>query len=361
MPNDDARKRLKRKMLDRWENEGGKIAPDSTTVETGRRGSRKGDRKRKPPSRRASTVGTQASRTKMRKPTRAQDEAMKLLIAADSVTSTEVLVGAVGVRPWPEGTTAHVLSVVGDADVPEELWREESYTKKAVLREMERRGEQITALAVERLREVGIPAEVVVARGDPRHLISFYARKWSSDLIFIRAHVRKDYMHWMLGSVARAIVATAPCSVQIVRDAVEGRTHSLASGRRVLLATDGSESAAEAARALAARPWPKGSEFKIVSVDEPWVFKPSDVKAHKAVNSAEEVLAAAGLKATGAVVSGNAREIILEAAQRWGADLIVVGSHGRRGLKRFILGSVSEAVAMNAPCSVVVVRRSARR
>ena len=89
-----------------------------------------------------------------------------------------------------------------------------------------RRGEQITSLAVERLKEVGIPAEVVVTRGDPRLLIPFFARKWSSDLIFVRAHVRKDFEHWMLGSVARAVVTSAPCTVQIVRDANErSRTH----------------------------------------------------------------------------------------------------------------------------------------
>jgi hypothetical protein len=93
---------------------------------------------------------------------------------------------------------------VADADVPEEVWREEGYGKAAVKQEMKRRGEQITALAVERLKQIGIPAEVVVTRGDPRHLVPFFARKWSSDLIFVRAHVRKDMAHWMLGSVARA-------------------------------------------------------------------------------------------------------------------------------------------------------------
>jgi nucleotide-binding universal stress UspA family protein len=290
---------------------------------------------------------------------------MKLLIAVDSAISTEVLLGAVGMRPWPNGTTAHVLSVVADADVPEEVWREEGYGKRAVRREMERRGEQITSLAVERLKGVGIPAEVVVTRGDPRHLIPFFARKWASDLIFVRAHVRKDLAHWMLGSVARAVVATAPCTVQIVRDQAEDRAHTLKSGRRVLLATDGSETSAAAAHAVASRPWPEGSEFMVLSVEEPWALKPTrvrqDEQAQEAVRSAEQVLASAGLKATMAVaLSGNAKETILEEAQKWGADLIVVGSHGRRGFKRFLLGSVSEAVAMNAHCSVVVVRGPTR-
>src|SRR5689334_22505501 len=166
---------------------------------------------------------------------------MKLLIAVDSTVSTEVLVAAVGVRPWPEGTTAHVLSIVADADVPEELWREEGFGTRAVQREMQQRGEQITAVSVEPLKQLGIPVEVVVARGDARFLIPFYARKWSSDLIFVRAHVRKDVFHWMLGSVARAVVTYAPCTVQIVRDAAEDRAHTVDSTRRVLLATDGSE------------------------------------------------------------------------------------------------------------------------
>lgn len=285
---------------------------------------------------------------------------MKLLIAVDSAISTEVLVDAVGVRPWSSDTTAHVLSVVADADVPLDVWREFGYGKDAVRREMERRGEQITAHAVRRLKEIGIPAEVVVARGDARHLIPFFARKWSSDLIFVRAHVRRDLTHWMLDSVARAVVTSAPCSVQIVRGAREDRAHTLDSKRKVLLATDGSEISAAAARAVAARPWPEGSEFKIVSVDEPWAIKRARVshgeQAQEAVNSAEQLLASAGLKVTGAVLSGDPKEVILEEAQKWAADLIVVGSHGRQGFKRFLLGSVSEAVAMNASCSVVVVR-----
>lgn len=49
--------------------------------------------------------------------------------------------------------------------------------------------------------------------------------------------------------------------------------------------------------------------------------------------------------------------MILDEATHWGADLIVVGSHGRRGVDRFLLGSVSEAVALHAACSVEVIRK----
>jgi nucleotide-binding universal stress UspA family protein len=281
---------------------------------------------------------------------------MKLLIAVDSGISTEVLVDAVGVRPWPAGTTARVLSVVADTDVPPEVWREHGHGKAAVRKEMENRGEQITPPAVRRLKDVGISAEVVVTRGDARHRIPFFARKWSSDLIFVRAQVRKDFAHRMLGSVARAVVTTAPCTVQVVRDAAEDHALTLHGARRVLLGSDGSEYSVAAAEALAGRPWPEGSEFRIVTAEEPWLIRPTSGISN--IHSAEEVLASAGLKPTAAVLAGNPKEVILEEAKKWNAHLIVVGSHGRRGFKRFLLGSVSEAVAMNAHCSVVVVRAS---
>jgi len=178
---------------------------------------------------------------------------MKLLIAVDSALSTEVLVRAVMMQPWPDGTTVNVLSVVVDAEVPDEVWREEGYGTRAVRREMKRRGEQITALSVNRLGEVGISAEVLVTRGDARHLIPFFARKWSSDVIFLGAHVIKSLEHWMLGSVARAVVATAPCSVQIVRDQGNDRADRHARVQRRVELVDQRRGLPVLAQQLAAR------------------------------------------------------------------------------------------------------------
>jgi len=53
---------------------------------------------------------------------------------------------------------------------------------------------------------------------------------------------------------------------------------------------------------------------------------------------------------------GNQKSVIVDLAAKWPADLVVIGSHGRRGVERFLLGSVSEAVVRHAPCSVQVVR-----
>ena len=144
---------------------------------------------------------------------------MRLLLAVDSITTLEILLDEMMARSWPNGTEARVLSIVEDGEVPLETWREEGYGVAAVRQEMRRRGEQITALAVDRLREIGIPAEVTVMRGNPEFLISFAARKWSADMILIRAHNRTDFRNWMLGSVAKSVVESAPCSVEVVRAA----------------------------------------------------------------------------------------------------------------------------------------------
>jgi nucleotide-binding universal stress UspA family protein len=80
-------------------------------------------------------------------------------------------------------------------------------------------------------------------------------------------------------------------------------------------------------------------------------------QASEAIERAMAILRDGGeFEITMEIVEGSPKRVILDEAERWGADLIVVGSHGRRGLQRFLLGSVSQAVALHAPCSVEIVR-----
>jgi nucleotide-binding universal stress UspA family protein len=62
------------------------------------------------------------------------------------------------------------------------------------------------------------------------------------------------------------------------------------------------------------------------------------------------------LTLTRRAVVGHAEEVIINTAKEWGAELIVLGSHGHSGFRRFLLGSVSQAIASHAPCSVEIVR-----
>ncbi len=81
-------------------------------------------------------------------------------------------------------------------------------------------------------------------------------------------------------------------------------------------------------------------------------------EAREAVAEALTILNEFRLKAAGSMPEAvhGPKLAVLDEAKKWGAHLIVVGSHGRRGLERLLLGSVSEAVAMHAHCSVDVIR-----
>lgn len=78
--------------------------------------------------------------------------------------------------------------------------------------------------------------------------------------------------------------------------------------------------------------------------------------AEALVRKAAELLRARGLKVAATLEVGDPKSKILDVAEEWRADLIVVGSHGRRGFERFLMGSVSDAVARHAKCSVQIVR-----
>ena len=146
---------------------------------------------------------------------------------------------------------------------------------------------------------------------------------------------------------------------------------------RILLATDGSDYSTAAVDEIAERPFPKASEVRVLSVSElptfpiavPWagvdfddeVQKRSEAQALKVAKTAERKLRAgkesAKLKISTRVVAGSAKQVILDEAEAFKADLIVLGSHGRGRIERFLLGSVSLAVVTHAKCSVEIVRR----
>jgi nucleotide-binding universal stress UspA family protein len=78
--------------------------------------------------------------------------------------------------------------------------------------------------------------------------------------------------------------------------------------------------------------------------------------AHALVEQIAGKLRAAGFKAETTIKVGDPTLRIIETASEWKADLIVLGSHGQRGLRNFLLGSVSESVARDAKCSVEIAR-----
>jgi nucleotide-binding universal stress UspA family protein len=104
-------------------------------------------------------------------------------------------------------------------------------------------------------------------------------------------------------------------------------------------------------------PFPTGGQEPMYSAHQlESIIESESVKGHELVKNAAERLRWAGFEASTSVREGDVKIVMLDCATEWGADLIVLGSHGRKGVARFVLGSVSEAVARYARCSVEIVR-----
>jgi nucleotide-binding universal stress UspA family protein len=142
---------------------------------------------------------------------------------------------------------------------------------------------------------------------------------------------------------------------------------------KILLALDESPHAKEAARWVARLAWPAGSSVLLLSSvrSDLYVtgelYTPASSELEMIVNEdvkrAEALVAAAapelkqrGLAVETRVTRGDPRFAIVDEAKAWGADLVVVGSHGRTGLAKLFLGSVASHVTTYAPCSVLVAK-----
>ncbi len=204
------------------------------------------------------------------------------------------------------------------------------------------------------------PAWAVVKKADA----------WHPDLIVVGSHGRSTMSRLLLGSVSQKILTEARCSVRI------GRSHRPPSAApvRLLIGVDGSPDAAAAVRAVAAREWPVGSAVRLVTALDARMctalaFMPlpgqtgtqsRDTDESARMSETLDAMAAPlherGLAVSSIITAGDPKHVLLDEAERWEADSLFVGARGLSRVERFLLGSVSAAVAARAPCSVEVIR-----
>ena len=275
---------------------------------------------------------------------------MKVLAAIDNSDASEAVIKEIAARPWPPNSCIEVLNVMEHAH----LW--------AVSQTAEEARQDSTDLidgAVKELRGRGVEATPLMLQGDARSVILDRAKDTTADLVFVGSNGASGLAKFFLGRVAASVVSHAPCSVEIVRI----REGKLPGVRKILLATDGSEFSARAAQSVAERPWAEGTEIEVLAVVELVLgtaqalleppYMDSDQlelqrvegmkRAQNSVASAVEILSKRFPKVSESisVLLSGPKAVILEEAEKWDADLIVVGSHGHRGIERFLLGSVS--------------------
>jgi nucleotide-binding universal stress UspA family protein len=145
---------------------------------------------------------------------------------------------------------------------------------------------------------------------------------------------------------------------------------------KIIVGVDDSPFSAAAVEFVRNMNWPAGSRLEvlravpevIVAIPETYLVMADQLErlrqeqraaAEKHVQTVRGELASSGLPVETRVVDGDPRDVLVEAARATKADLVILGSHGRTGLRKLILGSVASHVVTHAPCSVLIVRRPA--
>jgi nucleotide-binding universal stress UspA family protein len=196
------------------------------------------------------------------------------------------------------------------------------------------------------------------------------AEKWDADLVVVGSHGLSGLGKLMQGSVSQKVVTHAHCPVRIARCTQSDRKQI-----RLIIGMDGSTGAINAVDHVIKRSWPPETEIRIIAILDPrlstaaisylpqaahWIqegYQDEDQWIRNIVEKEAEKLRNSGLKVSTNVVAGDPKLLLIQSANDWAADCIFVGARGLTRVERFLMGSVSGAVASRAQCSVEVVRQ----
>ncbi|HTL33613.1 MAG TPA: universal stress protein [Kofleriaceae bacterium] len=282
-----------------------------------------------------------------------------------SVPSDQALERAAAIAQLNGAALILVHAQADDAAIPDatnEVVKQLGEVSAAVRAEEARR----LATKLDDLQARGIQASLVGRAGSPGDVVSEVAKEHSAELIVVGTHGHTGIQRFLLGSAATAILRTAPCDVLVTRG-----TSTAAAFSRPLVASDFSPAAARALRNAAALTAP-GASIEVIHAWQlpagswgatllgqarfPWntvrdaVLSGVKAQADKLVQQTADL----GHPIHVELVQGPPPSVITHAAERGGHDLIAIGTHGHRGFRRLLLGSVAESVIRHAPCSVLV-------
>lgn len=214
-------------------------------------------------------------------------------------------------------------------------------------------------------RRKGLEVEQRILRGDPAVRLLDAAAELKADLLGLTTHGRGGLSRWTFGSVAQKVLRASPCPVLVVRG-LEAPRPAI---RRIILPLDGSAAsdAAIAHARMAARAF--RAQLQLVFVSDPPGIEARDSKfrrwierTRKGMRDRFKTLASEipELKTESILLDGDPATRILKLSQEKDPSMIVMGSHGRTGVRRWAFGSVAEKVLQAAEVPVLVARASTR-
>jgi nucleotide-binding universal stress UspA family protein len=284
---------------------------------------------------------------------------MKTLLAVDGSDNSYEAVHALKYFSRAEQLTLlHALDVPRPAypmmvpEVAEKLY-------KTVEQSMREEGERLLDRIQSLIPMHAGPSTKQLRIGSPSEVIVSTAEEQKVDLIVMGARGLGPIKERLLGSVSHRILTLAPCATLIVNGPVKAM-------KKILLPLQGLSDAESAIRFLQLKPFHDAVEVTLLTV-LPSTQPPWPVDAHAAekleeqalqsardyIDGVAERLRALGYDAHGIAVLGTPSAMILQEAIKLRADLILMGTRGRQGITRFVLGSVSHAVLHKMPCPVL--------
>lgn len=203
-----------------------------------------------------------------------------------------------------------------------------------------------------------------VLAGTPAPELVRRAEEWQAHLIVVGSQGRSAIGRLILGSVSLEVATEAACSVRIGR---RGPAHTDRRDLRIVIGLDGSPGAKRAVRKVLRRAWPQGTELRIVAVDDGASKIKTDVLSVSEKHIREDtsitgsrmiqLAGARGLTVSAAIKKGDPQRVLLGEAREWEADCIVIGTRGSSNTPLgFFTRSVSTGLAVNAECSIEIVR-----
>jgi len=285
---------------------------------------------------------------------------MRILVAYDGSECADAALDDLRNAGLPRDAQIKVLSVVENwlpppsgLEIVEHIDRDQEYLALA-----RRGGNRLVSM------EPGWDVKSESGAGSPATVIIERAEEWGADLIVVGSHGHTALGRFFFGSVSQKVLHEARCSVRVAR----GRVEEPGTPVRLIIGVDGSKGSEAVIDSVADRRWPAGSEARIVNATwatpqltsqrivgpiNKWIAE-EKVRIQKMIDEATGKLRAAALKTDVVVKADDPRRLLIAEAESWGADCIFLGARGAGRIERFLIGSVSSAVAARAHCSVEV-------
>jgi nucleotide-binding universal stress UspA family protein len=231
---------------------------------------------------------------------------------------------------------------------------------------LEREGRDIVEEAAKTLETLGVSYRTDVVQGDPAPTIDEYAEEYDQDLIVMPTHGREGVSRYLVGSVSEKVVRLS--SVPVLSARMQPDETFVFPYENVLVPTDGSDAATHAADHLLEFVAALGATVHVLSVVDDSALGP-DVRStiagkeseQAAAEAVDTVVSAAETHGVTDVVRhvehGRPAEVILDCIETNDVHAVGMGTTGRRGTDRILLGSVAEKTVRSAPVPVMTVAK----